>query len=87
MQFSSRPLLWLTSIASGFLQFIGTRQVAKISFCVFKSSVSVFFVEILSFDFCVVNSECDANLLVYHSLVYSNPKMSALFFSLILSLV
>ena len=46
---------------------------------IFKSRVLVFFVEILSFGFCIVNSECDAYLAVYNSLFYSCPKIFLLF--------
>ena len=57
---------------------VGTRRA---DFCIFKSSVLV---EVLSFGFYLVNSECVVYLAVAHSLVYSYPKMCVLFFSLIL---
>ena len=48
----------------------------------------IFFVEILSFGFYIVLSECGAYLAVDHKLVYSRyPKMFLLFFSIILSLI
>ena len=50
------------------------------------SCIHIFFVKILSFGFCLVNSECDAYVSVDHSLAYSHPKMFQLFVSLILSL-
>ena len=43
-----------------------------------------FFVEMLSFSFCLVNKECDAYIPVDHTSVYSHSKMSLLFSSLIL---
>ena len=43
-------------------------------------------VEILSFSFCLVNSECGTYLVVDHSLVYSYPKMFLLNFSVMLTL-
>ena len=56
-------------------------------FLYFKIKYSSFFVEILSFDFYLVNSECGAYLAVDQSLVYgSYPNIFLLFFSLILSL-
>ena len=61
-------------------------QVGLVCFCIFKSSAPVF-CRILSFGFCLVNSECDVNLAVDHSLVYNHSKTFLLFFSLILSLV
>ena len=44
------------------------------------------FVEVLSYSFLLDNSECDASLVVHHSLVYSHPKMFLQFFSLIVNL-
>ena len=67
---------------SSFLLFISTVLVRLIYFCIFKRSV-LFFVEILTFGFCLVTFECDAYLPVDHSLVYSYHKMFLLFFSLI----
>ena len=43
-----------------------------------------FFVKILSFIFCLVNSECHAYVPVDHSSFYSHSKMCLLFSSLIL---
>ena len=58
-----------------------------ICFCIFKSKI-LFLLEILSFGFDLVNSECGAYLAVNQSLVYgSYPKMFLLFFNLILSLI
>ena len=64
----------VSSLAS-YLLVLG-RQVGLIWFCIFKSSV----LEILSFSFCLVNSDCDVHLPVDHSLVYSYPKLFLLFF-------
>ena len=67
-----------------FLLFISTalgRYRADLYFY-FHIKCSVFFAEILSFGFCLVNSECDAYLPVDHSLVYGDSKMF-----LILSLI
>ena len=55
-------------------------------FFVFSNRFLVFW-RILSFGFCLSNSECNAYLPVDHSLVYSHPKIFLLFFSLILRLV
>ena len=38
-----------------------------------------FFIEILSFGFCLVNSECDAYLPVDYSLVYGHSKIFLIF--------
>ena len=54
---------------------------------VFLNQVFHFFVEILPFVFCLVNSECGAYLAVDHSLLYSYPKIYILFFRLILDLI
>ena len=61
-----------------------TRLVVLVCSCIFKSNKCFFFlVEILSFSFCLVNSECDAYLPVDQSLLYSRSKMFLLFFNLI----
>ena len=44
-------------------------------FLSFQIDFSSFFVEILSFGFCLVNSECGAYLAVDHNLVYSYSTM------------
>ena len=54
-------------------------------FLYFHFKGSSFFVESLSFGFCLVNFERDACLAVDHSLVYSYPKMFLLFSCLILT--
>ena len=46
-----------------------------ICICIFISSVFKFFIEILSFGFCLVSSECDAYPPVDYSLVYGHSKM------------
>ena len=43
------------------------------------SQVFQFYVEMLSFGFCLVNSECDAYIPVDHSSVYSHSKMCVFF--------
>ena len=72
---------------SSFLLFICTipAQYKAGCFCIPKS-FSRFFGEILSFGFCLVNSECDAYPPVDHSLVYGHPKILILFSSLVLNL-
>ena len=54
-------------------------------FFYFQFKTSSFFIEILSFGFCLVNFECNAYLIVDHSLVYSYPKTFLLLLSLILT--
>ena len=56
-----------------------------ICFCI-SSEVYKFFVEVISFSFCLVKSLCVSYLTINHSLVYSYPKIFALFRSLIQSL-
>ena len=70
---------------SCFLLFNSALQVELICFSYFLSKISSFFVEILSFSFPQTNFECDAYLVVDHSLVYSYPKMFLLFLYLILT--
>ena len=68
--------------------FFSTSRLELICFYIFKSNILVFFVEICSFAFYLVNSKCEAYLAVDQSLVYgSYPKVFLLFFSLILSLI
>ena len=58
-------VFWLATLA--FLLVLGLTY-----FCIFKSIVlASFFLEILSFGFCLVNSEGRAYLVVDHRLVYS----------------
>ena len=74
MKFFSRLLLCLATLALFPVLFISTRQVGLICFCIFKSSFLVF-VQILYFDFRVVDSEYDEYLPVDHSVVCSQQKM------------
>ena len=70
-------VFWLPALAFMFPAICSTKQVGQIF--VFSNQVFYFFAEILSFVFCLVNSECDASLVVYHISVYSYPKIFRLF--------
>ena len=73
MQFS-----WLAILS--FVLVLGVISILR--FCI-SSEVYKFFVEVISFSFCLVKSLCVSYLTVNHSLVYSYPKIFALFRSLI----
>ena len=86
VQFSSCLLAGNTPIHVACYLF-STSRAGLICFCVFKSGIFVF-LEILSFGFYLVNSECGAYLTVDLGLVYgSYSKMFLLFLSLILNLI
>ena len=73
---------WLLRIlVSCFLLVLGF-----IDFCILSQKF-LFFLEKLSFGFCLVNYDYGAHLAVDHSSVYSYRKMFLLFFSLTLSLI
>ena len=79
VQIFSRLLFWLATLAFIF----PTIYTGAIYFCIFKSSALIIFVEILSFGFSQVSSECDPYLPIDHSLVYSHAQMFLLIFYLI----
>ena len=75
--FSSRLLPWMPTFPA--IIYISNALVGSsaddLYFYVFSYPVFCFFIEILSFDFCLVNSKCDAYLPVDYILVYGHSKM------------
>ena len=77
-------VFWLATLA---FMFLAIYLLGELIFFVFSSQLFLHFVEILCFDFYLVNFECSAYLSVDHSSVHSYPKYFYYFFRLILSLI